>query len=194
MQVSNFGKHKLAKDPDFQLCRDVLSARIYFSWTSSYRILLIFLLFSLNCYPHHIPITTVMSKDLEAGLTTATARLVIPSEYSSGQPVQPHTPLELFQLLVGIHTPSTLLQDASGNTIPKHRSATDRDDNIGLYQRAKDQERTSRYSYISTSFISNTLYMLQIILAATFTALSSYKETNAITLTALGAVNTVLAG
>jgi hypothetical protein len=38
------------------------------------------------------------------------------------------------------------------------------------------------------------LFLLQIMLAAAFTGLSAYKEANAVTLTILGAVNTVVAG
>jgi len=36
--------------------------------------------------------------------------------------------------------------------------------------------------------------MLQILLAATFTALSAYKDAHPVTLTILGAMNTVLVG
>ncbi|KAK5154390.1 hypothetical protein LTS14_006525 [Recurvomyces mirabilis] len=38
------------------------------------------------------------------------------------------------------------------------------------------------------------LYMLQILLAATFTALSAYQDSSRVILTVLGALNTVLAG
>lgn len=103
-----------------------------------------------------------------------------------------HTPLQVFQLLIGIHTPLSLTQD--GIEPPKQNSRRARTDNIGLYERAKEQERASRIAYLCTSFISNTLYMLQILLAATFTAMSSYKDSNRVTLTVLGALNTVLAG
>ena len=139
--------------------------------------------------------------DPEKGLMSSTARSVKPS-WSSSAPENlnstgssTHTPLQLFQLLVGIHTPPSLTQD--GVEIGRgtdDESKRDRTDNIGLYRRAKQQERKSRIAYITTSTISNTLYMIQILLAAVFTALSSYKETQAVTLTALGAVNTVLAG
>jgi len=106
-----------------------------------------------------------------------------------------HTPLQLFQLLVGIYTPPSLTHD--GNDLGKgtrSKSKHARSDNVGLYQCAKNQERASRLAYQSTSFISNTLFLLQIILAAAFTALSAYKGTDRVILTVLGAVNTVLAG
>ena len=138
--------------------------------------------------------------DPEKGLVSSSPRSAIPSWASP--PIDNaindssrHTPLQLFQLLVGIYTPSSLTQDGidlgRATTAKSRRSRTD---NIGLYQRAKQQERSSRMAYWSTSFISNTLFLLQIILAATFTGLSAYKETKPVTLTVLGAVNTILAG
>ena len=139
--------------------------------------------------------------DPEKGLVSAKARPAIPSWASSApdnaiiNESSRHTPLQLFQLLVGIYTPPSLTQDGidlGRATGAKSRRA--RTDNIGLYQRAREHERASRIAYLCTSFISNTLYMLQIILAATFTAMSAYKDTHPVTLTVLGAVNTVVAG
>jgi hypothetical protein len=103
----------------------------------------------------------------------------------SAQDAIAHSPLELFQWLVGIHTPPFLMHTSESGK---------QNDNVGLYQRAKDQERGSRIAYQLTSYISNTLFLLQIMLAATFTGLSAYKEANAVTLTILGAFNTVVAG
>ena len=141
------------------------------------------------------------NRDIEKGLVSTTARSAIPSSSSStpqnasvNKP-STHTPLQLFQLLVGIHTPQSLTQDdGSPSGASKADPERARTDNVGMYRRAKEQERASRLAYLSTSFISNTLFLLQILLAATFTALSAYKNTQAATLTALGAVNTVLAG
>jgi hypothetical protein len=139
--------------------------------------------------------------DLEKGVVSATARPAIPSWASSApdnaiiNESNRHTPLQLFQQLVGIHTPPSLTQDGIDlDRAAKAKSRRARTDNIGLYQQAKEQERASRIAYRCTGFISNTMYMLQILLAATFTALSAYKETHPVTLTVLGAVNTVLAG
>lgn len=98
-----------------------------------------------------------------------------------------HTPLEIFQILVGLNTPSSLRHDG----LDAGRSRTD---NAGLYQRVQEQERASRIAYLCTSFICNFLYILQIFLAATFTAVSAYKESNPITCIVLGAFNTVVAG
>ncbi|KAF2421123.1 hypothetical protein EJ08DRAFT_738363 [Tothia fuscella] len=139
--------------------------------------------------------------DLEKGALSATSRPAINSWASSAlnntsnNESDGHTPLELFQLLVGIQTPPNLTEHgAKSDRSTQAKSRRIRTDNIGLYERAKDQERASRLAYLSTSFVSNTLYLLQILLAATFTALSAYKDSHPVTLTTLGAVNTVLAG
>jgi hypothetical protein len=133
------------------------------------------------------------SIDPEKGLVTEITRPAIPSWASSApQNVDQAHHLELFQLLVGIRSPSSLEQEASRTGEPKPSHA--RSDNVGLYQRAKDSEHRSKIQYMTTSFISNTLLMLQILIAATFTGLSAYKKNYAITLTVLGAINTVLAG
>ena len=139
------------------------------------------------------------SVDPEKGLISAASRPANPS-WASSAPGNAnhslaHTPLQLFQLLIGIHTPRSLTQDGEDigdNTETK--SLHGRSDNIGLYQRAKELERRNRIQYKCTSFISNALYMLQILLAATFTALSGYKNSSPVTLTVLGALNTVIAG
>jgi len=140
--------------------------------------------------------------------------------FSNTQDTAADSPLELFQWLVGIHTPPCLKEPSesslqSSNTgLPQHPKDQEhrtwiarllpclkrspkpstRGDNIGLYQRSKDQERRSRIAYLLTSYISNTLFLLQIMLAAAFTGLSAYKDTNTVTLTVLGAFNTVVAG
>ena len=139
--------------------------------------------------------------DPEKGLVSASATSAKASSASSAPDkaitngFTAHTPLQLFQLLVGIHTPPSLAQDGSdAGKSTGGKSKLGRTDNVGLYQRAREQERSSRIAYLCTSFISNTLFLLQIILAATFTGLSAYKDTDRVTLTVLGALNTVLAG
>jgi hypothetical protein len=157
--------------------------------------------------------------DSTKGLTSPTVRPTS-SVLTNNTPEHPflntqdtaaQSPLELFQWLVGIHTPPCLKHSLDSNIqsdsisryqrfvhklfFLKHPSATKpQSDNVGLYQRSKDQERWSRIAYLWTSYISNTLFLLQIMLAAAFTGLSAYKEANAVTLTVLGAVNTVVAG
>lgn len=138
--------------------------------------------------------------DPEKGLLSVTARSAIPSGSSSApddaiiDASSRNSPLKLFQLLVGINTPQSLTQDSIDGRVGASKFRRHRTDNIGLYQNAKEQERASRLAYISTSFISNTLYMVQILLAATFTAMSAYKDSHRVTLTVLGALNTVVAG
>jgi hypothetical protein len=132
--------------------------------------------------------------DSGKGTTTSSTARPTSSVMTNGTPGNPshsaqdaiaHSPLELFQWLVGIHTPQFLMHTSDSGK---------QSDNVGLYQRAKDQERRSRIAYLLTSYISNTLFLLQIMLAAAFTGLSAYKEANAETLTILGAFNTVVAG
>jgi hypothetical protein len=110
-----------------------------------------------------------------------------------------NTQLQLFRVLVGIDTPLNLTHNCNkdgGTVSPSLPSTTSRvrGTNIGLYQRAKDQERRSRIAYLFTSYIGNTMFLVQIILAAAFTGLSAYKDAHAVTLTTLGALNTVVAG
>ncbi|CAK4031733.1 hypothetical protein PV07_06232 [Lecanosticta acicola] len=133
--------------------------------------------------------------DPEKGLTSSTAQAVGTSSISSA-PMKAtdsanYSRLETFQYLIGTQTPSLLAQSRGSNG---QRSPSSRSDNVGLYQRARDEERRSRIAYVLTGFITNILYMLQILLAATFTALSGYKDTETVTLITLGAINTVVAG
>ena len=141
------------------------------------------------------------SQDIEKGMIPAAGYSMIPRwdssapENGTATSSNRHSPLQMFQMLVGIETPATLTHDGVEVTrTTEERSRRVRNDNVGLYQRAKEQERSSRIAYLCTAFISNTLYMLQILFAATFTALSAYKDTSPVTLTVLGALNTVLAG
>lgn len=86
------------------------------------------------------------------------------------------TALQEFRNLVGTDTPSDLSY------------------NIGIYQRALQQQRRCRILCLLTSYLSTILLWLQIVLAAAITGLSAYKETSPVALTTLGAFNTVVAG
>ena len=158
--------------------------------------------------------------DSTKGATSSTIRPTSSVLTNNARDAVAHSPLELFQWLVGIHTPLCLkdpLESATqSDNIGSNQRSKDyeherwivhllpcikrspkpitRGYNVGLYQRSKDQERRARIAYLLTSYISNTLFLLQIMLAAAFTGLSAYKEANAVTLTILGAVNTVVAG
>jgi hypothetical protein len=113
-----------------------------------------------------------------------------------------NTRLQLFRVLIGIDTPLNLTRNGDRlskdeetvSSSPPSVTSRVRGKNLGLYQRARDQERRSRIAYLFTSYISNTLFLVQIILAAAFTGLSAYKDAHAVTLTTLGALNTVVAG
>lgn len=155
---------------------------------------------SLCCFlsTHHM---AVHMQDLEKDIMSARARPTIPSWNSSApgnaniNDSSQHTPLQLFQVLVGIHTPPDLTQDGVDVVRATDTSSKRaRTDNIGLYQRAKERERSARIAYLLTSYTSNILYIFQILLAATFTSLSAYKDAKPVALTVLGALNTVLAG
>ena len=165
--------------------------------------------------------------DSTKGATSSTVRPTssvltnnAPEHTPYGAQTVAHSPLELFQWLVGIHTPPCLKHSLDSklqsDSIDPYQRSKDNErkswiarllpclkrspkpstsgDNVGLYQRSKDQERRARIAYLLTSYISNTLFLLQIMLAAAFTGLSAYKEANAVTLTVLGAVNPVVAG
>jgi hypothetical protein len=113
-----------------------------------------------------------------------------------------NTQLQLFRVLIGIDTPLNLTHNSDSgskeeetvSSSPHSVTSRVRGKNLGLYQRAKDQERRSRIAYFFTSYIGNTMFLVQIILAAAFTGLSAYKDAHAVTLTTLGALNTVVAG
>lgn len=135
--------------------------------------------------------------DIEKGQMSSTARPQISMQELSSQNSTdlPKTPLGLFQLLIGINShPSLAVPDPNTNIKNGQKKPKTRGVNKGLYQRAKEEERSMSLKFQTTSFINNSLYMLQILLAATFTALSAYKDSNPVTLTVLGAMNTVLAG
>ena len=134
--------------------------------------------------------------DSTKGLTSPTVRPTssvlttnIPEHpFLNTQDTAADSPLELFQWLVGIHTPARLEHSldpkTEGDNISryqrfihklfflKHPALTKpHSDNVGLYQRSKDRERSSRIKYILTSNISNMLLLLLIMLAAAFTGL-----------------------
>lgn len=161
---------------------------------------------------------TMDDKDLEKGLGSSSE----PSEngqfYDQTNPnaarPQPnkisHNPhpgseLEIFQGLVGIH----FLKEGGGIMVDEQQlpavspikaifwpSSTrkQRMRNRGLYNRAVTQDLKNRTMYTITHYIITGLYILQVLVAATFTALSAYKNSSTAALTTLGAINTVVAG
>jgi SMODS and SLOG-associating 2TM effector domain len=65
--------------------------------------------------------------------------------------------------------------------------------NDGIYGRAVDEELKARIGFTISNWFINSLYVVQIFVAATITGLASYHG-HEIPLTVLGAVNAVLAG
>lgn len=116
------------------------------------------------------------------------------------------TELEVFQSLVGIYflanagaplpTAQKTLQPASvmSDIFVPSRAAAYRHRNRGLYDRCISQDMKMRVMYSFSHYMITFLYLLQILVAATLTGLSSYTNTAGIALTTLGAINTVLAG
>ena len=116
------------------------------------------------------------------------------------------TELEVFQSLVGIYflgnagapipTAQKTLQPASvmSDIFVPSRAAAYRHRNRGLYARCISQDMKMRVMYSFSHYMISFLYLLQILVAATLTGLSSYTNTAGVALTTLGAINTVLAG
>lgn len=104
-------------------------------------------------------------------------------EESPLQKPQRNLQLTIFRDIVGISaTPA--LEFSTGN-----RPAP----NKGIYQRTADVEYKTRLKYYGVASLINTCYLLQIVVAATLTALgAAHGPNNAIT--ALGAINTIVAG
>jgi archaellum component FlaC len=92
--------------------------------------------------------------------------------------------LTLFRLTLGITSAPHL-----GFSLSPHRPA----DNVGLYARVVRNEQTAKDSYKVFSIIINACYFLQIIVAASLTALGAANANNK-AITAFGAINTVIAG
>jgi hypothetical protein len=127
-------------------------------------------------------------------------------------PLNPFENLHIFQELVGIRSSRQILPKDSptdnaddGSVVrpdPFHRKGkgkwkslffTSSPANDGYYVCAMEEEWKAFIGYQLSNFWINSVYILQIFIAATITALAAY-DGHRITLTTLGAVNTVLAG
>lgn len=116
------------------------------------------------------------------------------------------TELQVFQSLVGIYfldnagvplpNRQKTIQPASvmSDIFVPSRAASNRHRNRGLYDRCISQDMKMRVMYSFSHYMITFLYLLQILVAATLTGLSSYTDTAGVALTTLGAINTVLAG
>ncbi|KAL2200459.1 hypothetical protein P885DRAFT_27524 [Corynascus similis CBS 632.67] len=92
--------------------------------------------------------------------------------------------LALFRLTLGITAAPHL-----GFSHSPHRPA----DNLGLYERVIHAEQTAKDNYKVFSAIINACYFLQIIVAASLTAMGAANASNK-AVVAFGAINTVIAG
>ncbi|KAI7471007.1 hypothetical protein D0860_01534 [Hortaea werneckii] len=113
--------------------------------------------------------------------------------------------LEIFQTLVGIHFEKYGGGQMQNRQKPPaspwkdiffpSKAARARFRNRGLYDRTLSQDMKNRVMYGLANYIISCLYLIQVIIAATITALAADEgRTSNTALTALGAVNTVLAG
>jgi ElaB/YqjD/DUF883 family membrane-anchored ribosome-binding protein len=103
---------------------------------------------------------------------------------TTGNRIPADDALALFRLTLGITSAPHL-----GFHLSAHRPA----DNVGLYARVVRAEQTAKDSYKVFSFVINACYFLQIIVAASLTALGAANADNK-AITAFGAINTVIAG
>ncbi|KAH6631722.1 hypothetical protein F5144DRAFT_229844 [Chaetomium tenue] len=107
-----------------------------------------------------------------------------PSHTHTGNRIPADDALTLFRLTLGITAAPHL-----GFSLSAHRPA----DNVGLYARVVRNEQTAKSSYKIFSLIINACYFLQIIVAASLTAMGAASANNR-AITAFGAINTVIAG
>lgn len=88
-----------------------------------------------------------------------------------------------FRDRTGINTPGFLARRRGERPGP----------NIGVYARVIQEERKTKWQYHAISTLINTIFLAQILVAATLTALGA-SNTSHIAVTILGSVNTVIAG
>jgi Zn-finger nucleic acid-binding protein len=151
--------------------------------------------------------------DLEKGLDSQRQNNFEPTDVrrqSLGQNLSDRNPhfkseLQIFQGLVGINflkegglpnddaEPPPIVSPLRSIFMPS-RTAKQRMRNRGLYNRAVTQDLKNRSMYAITHYIISGLYLLQVLVAATLTALSAYQQSSTVVLTVLGALNTVIAG
>ncbi|KAH6856698.1 hypothetical protein B0I37DRAFT_368122 [Chaetomium sp. MPI-CAGE-AT-0009] len=132
---------------------------------------------------------TKVRPDEEQATTTADSvfgsSILPPSHvHVTGNRIPADDALTLFRLTLGITSAPHL-----GFSLSPHRPA----DNVGLYARVVRNEQTAKDSYKVFSLVINACYFLQIIVAASLTALGAAGGSNK-AVTAFGAINTVIAG
>ncbi|KAI8965843.1 hypothetical protein F5Y11DRAFT_258252 [Daldinia sp. FL1419] len=96
-------------------------------------------------------------------------------------------PLTLFRLMVGIST-SPYLGYSETSPVGRRPAA-----NIGIYSRVVHSEQKSKDRYKVFSILINACYFLQIVVAASLTAMGAAGVSHG-AVTAFGAINTIIAG
>ena len=151
------------------------------------------------------------SADIEKGFGEGAAANTVRQQSSSSDTSDNNNKhskgeLEIFQTLVGIHflaPGGDRLADTSKQIRPANpwadiflpsRTAKNRFRNRGLYDRVLSQDMKNRSMYAIARYVVILLYLVQIVIAATFTALSAYQKSSVVTLTSICAINTVIAG
>ncbi|KAI1802772.1 hypothetical protein F4811DRAFT_381182 [Daldinia bambusicola] len=128
---------------------------------------------------------------VNTGSTTATPVLatssnVLPHGHHSYL-VPEDNPLLLFRLMVGIST-SPYLGYSESSPVGTRPAA-----NIGIYARVVHSEQKSKDRYKVFSILINACYFLQIVVAASLTAMGAAGVSHG-AVTAFGAINTIIAG
>ncbi|KAF2866652.1 hypothetical protein BDV95DRAFT_441167, partial [Massariosphaeria phaeospora] len=103
--------------------------------------------------------------------------------------------LATFRHMVGIHStrsfvPTTAIPDLSHNNLHFEGRAAP---NLGIYNRVVHREQQAKRGYKFSSILINTCLGTQVIVAAALTAMGA-ANTNHVSITAFGAINTVIAG
>ena len=150
--------------------------------------------------------STDLEKGLSHGSATNESQHHSSSDTPDGEIKHYKGDLAVFQTLIGIYflapgggpnsDTSKQVKPASpmADIFLPSKAAKKRFRNRGLYDRVLSQDLKNRSMYAIARYIVIFLYLLQIVIAATFTALSAYQKSSVATLTSLGAVNTVIAG
>ncbi|KAK6948191.1 hypothetical protein Daesc_009955 [Daldinia eschscholtzii] len=118
--------------------------------------------------------------------TLATSSNILPHGHQSYL-VPEDNPLTLFRLMVGIST-SPYLGYSESSPVGTRPAA-----NIGIYARVVHAEQKSKDRYKVFSILINACYFLQIVVAASLTAMGAAGVSHG-AVTAFGAINTIIAG
>lgn len=98
-------------------------------------------------------------------------------------------PLMIFRRAVGINSDlAPVAKDRSGLVEQGKRAP------MGIYKRVIERKRSKKTQHFVVTWVLNVLHLAQIVIGATLTALGPNAARYTISITALGALNTVIAG